>query len=92
MTGSFYFKIGDYANAVKLLKTEAQDGNPESMYLIGECYYNGRGVAEDHGTAFLWYKASAEQGYADAQGDLAYCLLKGVCKQKVKTQMKKISQ
>ena len=33
-------------------------------------YQNGKGVPEDHGEAFRWYRLAADQGVADAQLNL----------------------
>ncbi len=38
---------------------------------MGLMYDLGTGVPEDYEEAFKWYRLSAEQGYADAQNNLA---------------------
>jgi TPR repeat protein len=36
------------------------------LVLLGECYDNGKGVAQDHNTAIDWYKKSASQDNRNA--------------------------
>ena len=77
MTGSDLYELKDFTNAFKRLTFEAGDGNVKSKYLLGECYFYGRGINQDKRTAFSLYKEAALQNYPDAQADLAYCLLNG---------------
>ena len=35
--------------------------------MLGECYKDGHGVAENDAEAMRWYHVSAAQGYADSQ-------------------------
>lgn len=44
---------------------------------LGLCYENGDGVEEDLRHAVLWYRKSAEEGYAPGQCNLAVCYLNG---------------
>ena len=41
------------------------------------CYYLGQGVAQDYAEAVKWYRKSAEQGNAIAQGMLGLCYANG---------------
>ena len=38
---------------------------------LGLLYANGKGVAQDYGTAFKWYEKAAMQGFVIAQVNLA---------------------
>jgi uncharacterized protein len=39
---------------------------------LGSRYFDGRGVAQDYGQALIWYRKSADQGYAPALNQLGY--------------------
>lgn len=53
--------------AVELFYNSAIQGYANAQSNLGECYYNGEGVEQDHAEAFKWMKKAAEQGDADAQ-------------------------
>ena len=53
---------------------QAKKGNAAAQFNLGICYEQGRGVEKDTKKAFEWYKKSAEQGFADAQYNLARSL------------------
>ena len=55
---------------IKILKSKAENGDPETQYCLGFCYENGIGVPEDKTEAANWHRKAAEQGYAPAQGRL----------------------
>lgn len=40
---------------------------------MGDCYYDGEGVAKDFTEAVKWYTKAAQQGNAEAQYSLAWC-------------------
>ena len=44
---------------------------------LGECYFDGKGVAKDKSEAVKWYRKAAEQGDAEAQYKLGGCYLDG---------------
>ncbi len=56
----------------------AESGDAESVYFLGECYSEGRGVAKDVEKAFKLYTTSAEQGYSSAAGMLSAYYQDGV--------------
>lgn len=49
------------------LKREAQNGNKNSQYELGNCYYNGKRVTRNYTSAAAWYQKAATQGHTDAQ-------------------------
>ena len=55
----------------------AQSGDSEAQYKLGECYFNGDGIEQDYKKAVEWYEKSAIQGYAKAQNNLGFCYGKG---------------
>ena len=59
-----YFKDKDFTNAYNICK---EVGEPNAQYIIGEMYYNGLGVKEDHAEAAIWFRKAAEQGNSEAQ-------------------------
>ena len=63
--------------------SRAKQGNKIAQFNIGICYYNGEGgVRQDYAQAITWFRKSADQGYASAQGMLgmAYADGHGVAK------------
>ena len=62
---------------VKELRRQAEQGNAQAQFNLGECYYDGNGVSEDMTEAAKWYRKAAEQGLADAQFNLGTCYRNG---------------
>lgn len=58
-------------------KEAAENGMPEGMYLLGEFYKGGFGLAKDDGEAVKWFRKAAEKGYAPAQGQLGMMFNEG---------------
>ena len=54
----------DFTNAYHFCKEEK---NSNAQFIIGEMYYNGLGVKEDHAEAAIWIRKAAEQGNSEAQ-------------------------
>jgi TPR repeat protein len=46
-------------------------------YLVGDCYYEGKGVIQDYKEAVKWLLRSAEMGNPVAQIDLGRCYFNG---------------
>ena len=61
---------GDFTEAAKLLKPQADAGDALAQYRLGMLYYNGRGVAESEKTAVDLLIKSANQGNVDAMYQL----------------------
>ena len=47
--------------------------------MLGMCYYNGKGVAEDYAEAVNWFRKAADQGDVYAQYNLGYSYYQGEC-------------
>jgi TPR repeat protein len=62
---------GDYAEAVRLWRTLAEQGNVWAQNGLGWMYKNGEGVPQDYAEAVKWYRMAAEQGFELAQSNLA---------------------
>ncbi len=54
----------------KYHKTLASQGDPISMYLLGNMYANGKGVARNYDTALHWYELSLQSGDSDNRATL----------------------
>jgi TPR repeat protein len=54
----------DFTNAYNICK---EVGEPNAQFIIGEMYYNGLGVKEDHAEAIIWVRKAAKQGHVRAR-------------------------
>ena len=72
-----YYDNKEYDKAVPMFQRLAQGGDMKVQFVLGYCYDEGQGVAQDYTQAVYWYRKSAEQGYARAQYNLGYCYKKG---------------
>jgi TPR repeat protein len=61
----------DYKLALGEFTADAQRSDPEAMFLLGNMYAAGEGVARDDTRAFEWIEKAAQAGYPPAQGTLA---------------------
>ncbi len=61
------YNRGDYATALKELRSLAEQGHAEAQYFIGYMYYKGQGVDQDGEEAVKWLRKAAEQGDVKAQ-------------------------
>ncbi|KAG6875450.1 hypothetical protein C0992_003796, partial [Termitomyces sp. T32_za158] len=48
-----------------------------AIYEVGQCFFQGWGVAKDQKMAVSYYTVAARLGDPDAQSDLAFCLVNG---------------
>lgn len=73
---------GDYATAVPLYRSLAEQGDARAQNSLGDMYANGRGVAKDDAEAVQWIRKAADQGFAEGQNNLAamYATGRGVAK------------
>jgi len=63
--------LGDYAQALRVWRPLAEQGDPEGQLNLGLAYLWGRGVMADEGQAVAWIRKAADQGFAPAQSSLA---------------------
>jgi TPR repeat protein len=61
----------DYAEAMRLYRLSAAQGNPVAQFRIGYLYEKGLGVAEDDAQAMQWYEKAAAQNNEPAISRLA---------------------
>jgi uncharacterized protein len=60
----------DYAAALVLFRSLADQGNADAQSHLGTMYHDGLGVPQNYAEAVKWYRKAAEQGDASAQGGL----------------------
>lgn len=63
----------DYRLAKELLHNAAEQGDANAQYLLGDCYYYGKGVDRNRNKAVEWYSKAALNNYARAQDKLGDC-------------------
>ena len=76
-TGMQYYDNEDFGMAFSQFQKGAELGFADAQYALGDCYYEGEGVAKDLQKAVYWFQKAAEQGYAPAQYSLGYCYQEG---------------
>jgi TPR repeat protein len=60
----------DYAEAVRLYRLAAAQGDANAQFNLGDMFENGKGVAQDRGEAIRLYRLAAAQGSANATAAL----------------------
>jgi TPR repeat protein len=65
--GDAAYKRGDYAEALRLFRPAAEDGNARAQHGLCTLYYLGQGVPQDPAAAAQWCRKAADQGDAAAQ-------------------------
>ncbi len=67
----------DYAQALKILKPLAENGDSQAQVTLGIMYDFGHGVAKDASKAIEWYIKAAEQGIPAVQHDVGVKYFQG---------------
>jgi TPR repeat protein len=62
---------------LKILRTEAQGGNPDAQYRLGLLYQYGILVPQDFAAANAWWMKAAERGHVEAEYKLAHSYREG---------------
>lgn len=68
-------KRDDFAGALRVFQRLADRGNAEALHHLGWMYIYGLGVAADEDKGMEFMRASADAGYAPAQGEVAECYM-----------------
>ena len=87
--GADAYKEGDHATAFSVFQPLAENKGFLSLFYaeedvinaqsnLGEMYYKGNGVLQDHKIAVKWWKLAAEQGHARAQYNLGVMYGNGI--------------
>ena len=73
------YNRGDFAQAIKLFRPLAEQGNAEAQAMLGLMYANGEGVAQNDREAVKWFHLAADQEHKGAQYSLGlgYAKAKG---------------
>ncbi len=72
-------RIDDSEAALNRSWKAAVSGDAEGQFRLGDCYYWGRGIAEDAKEAVRWYQKAAGQGHPGAQYNLGLFSQYGRC-------------
>ncbi len=59
------------------IRSAAEEGDPEAMYLLGVAYAQGRFVPQDDAEAAVWFKRAAVRDHRRAKVSLGYCCATG---------------
>ncbi len=69
---------GDIKQAFPLLSRAARAGIAEAEYRVGRCYLEGAGVPPSRVEGARWLERAANQGYVEAQAQLATLAIHGL--------------
>ena len=75
--GVLYYINSEYPKALEWLMKAAKQKERRALYMVGECYYYGKGVGKNMVNAVQYYMESATLGYKSAQYALGYCYQHG---------------
>lgn len=65
-------KRNDYATALKLFRSLAEQGYPDAQFQLGFLYRTGWGVPKEYSEAFRWFERAADQGHVYARSNLGF--------------------
>ncbi|MGZ8310999.1 MAG: caspase family protein [Allosphingosinicella sp.] len=68
---------GDYAEAMRLYRVAADQGDPRALNNIGNLHHDGLGVRQDYGKAMRHYRLAADRGVPQAQLNLGMMYSRG---------------
>jgi TPR repeat protein len=71
------YNRGDYAQALKIFRQLAAQGDASAQYRFGQMYREGQGVTQNYQEALKWYRLAAAQGIAEAQNNIGWMYHKG---------------
>jgi len=78
---------GDYIEAVRLVRSIAEQGEAQAQIKLGWMYKTGQGVPQNNQEAVKWYRKAAGQGNAEAQAFLGAMYFKAVPQDNVRAYM-----
>lgn len=70
------YKRGDYASAMRLYRSLADQGDARAQNSLGRMYLRGQGAGRDYREAMKWFRRAAALGIADAQYNLGEIYLR----------------
>jgi len=68
------WQAGNYGAAVREWRADADKGDADAQFNLGQAYKLGRGVPADVGTAQSWFEKAARQGHGQAQAQMGLIL------------------
>ena len=71
------YKTGDYAKALAVFQSLADEGDTTGQFMLGSLYHDGLGVEKDDARAFTWTRKAAERANPKAQALLAVMYQEG---------------
>ncbi len=71
------YNAGDYAEAVRLYRLAAEQGEAWAQSELGNMNFQGKGVPQDYTEAVRWYRLAAEKCYAWGQFNLGFSYREG---------------
>lgn len=63
---------GDHAPAMRLWRSQAEQGNAGGQFYLGFLYEKGDGVPQSYPEALKWYRLAADQGFDAAQASIGF--------------------
>ena len=73
-----FLRTGINADSIDDYRTQAEQGDAQSQYILGLCYANGDQVPKDMVESAKWFREAAENGLSLAQDRLGFCYHEGV--------------
>jgi TPR repeat protein len=68
--GMAAYNRGDYAPAIRVFRTLAEQGNAKAQNVLGVMFRKGEGVAKSPARARMWFSLAAKRGEAGARAEL----------------------
>ena len=68
---------GDYAQAIRIFRPLAAQGDADAQFNLGRMYLNGKAVPKDDKEAVKWFRRAAVQGHVKAQYSLGWMYSRG---------------
>jgi TPR repeat protein len=68
--GMAAYNRGDYAPAIRVFRTLAEQGNAKAQNVLGVMFRKGEGVPKNSVRAHMWFSFAAKRGEAGASAEL----------------------
>ena len=68
--GMAAYNRGDYAPAIRVFRTLAEQGNAKAQNVLGVMFRKGEGVPKSPARAHMWFSFAAKRGEAGARAEL----------------------
>ncbi len=74
-SGKKAYDESNFEEALKILRSFAEEGDAEAQWYVAMMYYGGKGIKQSYEEAFKWFSKSVEQGNARSLNSLGrmYC-------------------